>query len=86
MLVEAAWKYMGTPRPSRSLVARRSAAPPQVAAHAERAERRLHKRFARLGLRMAPTKAVTAVARELAGFVWAVLQPGEERLHPHVTR
>ena len=41
---------------------------------ADRAQLRLHKRFWKLALHGKSTnKAVTAVARELAGFIWAAL-------------
>ena len=43
-------------------------------AHAWRAQRRLHRRYHRLSERMPKQKAVTAVARELVGFLWAMLQ------------
>ena len=49
--------------------------PGWVLAMADRAQLRLHRRFWRL---MANgknrNKVVTAVARELAGFIWAILQ------------
>jgi len=83
VLVEAAWNYRFRARPSARLLERRCAQPPEVVAHAERAERRLHARFAKLSVRMAPAKAVVAVARELAGFVWAILSPDRRHLHPH---
>ena len=44
---------------------------------AERAQQRLHRRYVRLLHHgKPPGKAVTAVARELAGFIWSVLYPG----------
>ena len=43
---------------------------------ADKALRRLCRRFRRLAeRRLPPGKIVVAVARELAGFLWAVLQP-----------
>lgn len=74
LLVEAAWHYQRPPR-LRSLVMRRrwEGQPESVVAHAKKAQERLHRRFARLTARSKPTPvAVTAVARELAGFVWAI--------------
>lgn len=86
VLVEAAWNYRFRARPSATLLDRRIGQPPEVVAHAERAERRLHSRFARLSVRMASSKAVVAVARELAGFVWAVLSADRRNLHPRDSR
>lgn len=48
---------------------------PEICAIAWKAQKRLHNRFNRLIARgKASPKAVTAVARELAGFVWAIAQ------------
>ena len=46
---------------------------PGVCAIAWKAQSRLHNRLKKLiGRGKNPTEAVTAVARELAGFVWAI--------------
>jgi len=79
VLVEAAWHYRHRPRLSVDLAARMEGQPETVRAHAMRAQRRLHRRFELLERRMASSKAVVAVARELVGFVWALLR-GEDRL------
>jgi transposase len=79
VLVEAAWHYRHVPRSSGALAARMQGQPELVRLHAMRAQRRLHRRFERLQLRMASSKAVVAVARELVGFVWALMR-GEDRL------
>ncbi len=79
VLVEAAWHYRHPPRCSKLLLDRMEGQPEAVRLHALRAQRRLHHRFEALELRMASAKAVVAVARELVGFVWAMLR-GEERL------
>ena len=51
-----------------------SAQPAWVIGLADQAQQRLHRRFWRLnGRGKPPGKVVVAVARELAGFVWAVL-------------
>ncbi len=74
VLVEAAWHYQHRPRLSAALRARRAGQPPAVVAVAEQAEQRLHRRFARLVARgKRSTLAATAVARELCGFLWAVM-------------
>src|SRR3989442_13582039 len=48
--------------------------PAAIVAEAWRAQQRLHRRYRHLvGHGKRPTVAVTAVARELAGFVWAAM-------------
>jgi transposase len=79
ILVEAAWNYRFRPKVSKSIEARRAKVSPQVRAIAEKAERRLTRRFERLQQKGKQSKqAVTAVARELLGFVWAIAR--EEKL------
>ena len=74
VLVEAAWHQQHVPRRGKLVQARRVGQPDWVIRQAEKAERRLYKRYWRLvhGGKM-PVKAATAVARELAGFIWPVL-------------
>lgn len=72
-LVEAAWCQRTRPQASRALKKRREGNPEWVITIADRAMRRLHQRYARLAAKKPPNKAVTAVARELAGFIWATL-------------
>jgi transposase len=73
ILIEAAWNYRFGPRPSRTIAARRRQVAPGVRNIAEKAEERLHRRFTRLTRRGKKSQAVvTAVARELVGFVWAI--------------
>ena len=43
-------------------------------AHAWKAQQRLHQRYTHLAYRKLPQIAVVAVARELVGFLWAVMQ------------
>lgn len=73
ILVEAAWGYRHKSRLSRALTKRREGCPWNVLQIARRAENRLHKKFWRLvNNGKASQKAVVAVARELAGFIWAM--------------
>jgi transposase len=73
VLVEAAWNYRFGPCSSKRINARRRLVAEGVCQIAERAEQRLHRRFRRLIDRgKSSQKAVTAVARELVGFVWAI--------------
>jgi transposase len=73
VLVEAAWSYRHPPRVSRDMQARVAAAPRPARAIAWKAQTRLSSRYralTRKGKR--PTVAVTAVAREMAGFIWDI--------------
>ena len=74
VLVESAWHYRHHPFVSATLRARQRDAPADVIARAWTAQQRLHRRYQRLAARGKPTQhIVTAVARELTGFVWAAL-------------
>jgi transposase len=76
VLIEAAWHYQHKPG-SRSLRKRRVGQPAEVIALADKAQHRLFRRYRRMTEAGKPgPKAVTAVARELAGFVWATLSRG----------
>ena len=75
VLVEAAWSARHPTGVSRELAARRTHGTPAVVAIAHKAQMRLPRTYWRLLQRgKAPQVAVVAVARELAGFVWAILQ------------
>jgi transposase len=73
ILVESAWHYRRRPRMSKAIRARNDQVSAGVRAIAWKAQQRLHKRLSRLTERGKPaTQAVTAVARELVGFIWAI--------------
>lgn len=75
VLVESAWHYRHRPRRSRELTRRRQGQPLPVLSIARKAEARLHRKYHRLVYRgKRSTQAIVAVARELAGFVWALGQ------------
>jgi hypothetical protein len=59
------------PSVSDALKRRQAHVPPTIVELAWRAQLRLHARYRHLGARLGPYKAVMAVARELAGFIWA---------------
>ncbi|MEX2529968.1 MAG: IS110 family transposase [Gemmatimonadota bacterium] len=84
VLVQAAWSYRYPPRVGARLRERQQGLPPEVVAHSWKAQHRLHKLFRRIEERRGSRIAVVAVARELTGFVWAVLQDvdSETDLHP----
>jgi transposase len=75
LLVEAAWHYRYGSPPSKQLRERRAGQPPEVIAYANRAMARLHRKYMRLVMdkNRKSQVAVTAVARELAGFVWGLM-------------
>ena len=76
VLVEAAWHYRHHPFVGRAIRLRQQGAPEAAIAHAWAAQQRLSRRYQRLAARGKPKQhIVTAVARELTGFVWAVLTP-----------
>lgn len=75
LFVEAAWNYRHRDITSRELAKRRQGCPPEVVQIARKAQHRLHRKFWRLVSRGKLSQvAVVAVARELAGFVWAIAQ------------
>ncbi|EKR83344.1 putative transposase for insertion sequence element IS1533, partial [Leptospira interrogans str. UI 08452] len=59
---------------SKIVAARRTGQPALVVALAEKASLRLHKKFRNLQLRgKTPQVMITAVSRELSGFLWAAM-------------
>jgi transposase len=74
VLIQAAWSYRHRPQTSVDLKRRQQGQPPAVVTHAWKAQQRLHQRFNHLSYRKRPQIAVVAVARELVGFLWAVMQ------------
>ena len=76
LLVEAAWHHRHRPALSGPLKRRRAGQPARVLAIADRAQERLCTRYRRMSLRgtVAP-KTIVAMARELTGYLWAVLHP-----------
>jgi transposase len=73
VLVEAAWAYRHYPAVGQRLAQRLEGQDPEVVAYAWKAQCRLSRRFRVLSPRRGPNKAVVAVARELAGFVWGMM-------------
>jgi transposase len=75
ILVEIAWHYLQGPRVSPIIARRQDQLPKALTDIAWAAQVRLAAKFKRLLARkVMKTKAVVAVARELAGFVWAIGQ------------
>ncbi len=71
LLVESSWHYRHRP-----IVTKRAGQEKdEVWMIAQKAQKRLHAKYWKLvNNGKCKTKAVTAVARELAGFVWAIMQ------------
>jgi transposase len=74
VLLQAAWSYRHRPRVAAALRARQRAQPAPVVAHAWKAQQRLHRLFEHLAYRKESRVAAVAVARELVGFLWAVMR------------
>lgn len=73
ILVEAAWHYRHRPSVSQDIRERSEELAPGIRDIAWKAQQRLHRRYHRLAARgKAHNKACVAVARELAGFIWAI--------------
>jgi transposase len=73
LLIEGAWHYTKSARAGKRLEQRRQNSPESAVDAADRALHRLHKKYVRLVMKgKHKNVAVTAVARELAGFIWAV--------------
>lgn len=74
VLVESAWQYRHHPLLGRALRLRQRGAPAAIIEQAWHAQQRLHRRYRRLAARgKAKQHIVTAIARELSGFLWAAL-------------
>jgi hypothetical protein len=73
LLVEAAWNNRHRAGADLILNRRRQGQPPAVVAIALKAQHRLSKKFWHLDQHKHRHVAITAVARELCGFVWAIL-------------
>jgi transposase len=76
LLVETA-SHDPHPQPiGKALTRRRKGQPGRVIAIADKAQQRLCRRFRKLAAAHKPApKIAVAIARELAGFLWAVLRP-----------
>jgi transposase len=71
-LVESAWAYQSRPSLGPTITRRQQGLPPEVTARSWKAQQRLCGKFRRLDARKTNRNiVVTAIARELAGFLWA---------------
>lgn len=74
VLGEAAHHARHQPRVEGALKQRQAGVPQHIVDLSWKAQQRLHMRYRHLSARIGRPKALTAVARELAGFVWALGQ------------
>ncbi len=73
ILGEAAWHYTKPPRVSKGLKQRQKDVEPTIVEIAWKAQHRLHNKFVTMVVKgKEKNKAVTAVARELLGFIWDI--------------
>ena len=73
MLIEAAWSYRFPARISREQLLRQEGLAEPIRDTARKAQERLFRRYRKLARAGKPPTVVTAaIARELAGFVWAI--------------
>ena len=73
VVVEAAWAYRHRPAVGAALRKRQASVSPEVTAIAWKAQHRLHARYRHLLAKgKCKQEVVTAVGRELLGFIWAI--------------
>ena len=73
IVIEAAWAYRHRPARGRALLKRQQPVSEEVKAIAWKAQHRLHARYRTLTARgKSKQQVVTAVGRELLGFIWAI--------------
>jgi transposase len=74
LLTESSWHYARPAQVSKRLAKRREGTDERIITYADKAMTRLHKKYMRLISKGKPSQvAVTAVARELTGFIWGVM-------------
>lgn len=80
LLIEAAWSYRYQPAVKGKLKKRQEGQPTDILGISWKAQNRLHTKYFRLlGRGKEAGKAITAVARELAGFIWAITREFEAK-------
>jgi transposase len=73
IVIEAAWAYRHRPSIGATLRKRQATVGPDVKEIAWKAQHRLHARYRHLTMKgKYPQEAMTAVGRELLGFIWAI--------------
>ena len=73
IVMESAWCYRHLPRVGEKLRKRQQGIPAEIIEIAWKAQNRLHKRYTKLAMAgKDQRKVITAVGRELLGFIWAI--------------
>ena len=79
IIVESAWSYRHWPRVGEKLRKRQQGIPAEITEIAWKAQNRLHKRYLKLmAAGKDQRKVMTAVGRELLGFIWAIAIKAEQ--------
>jgi transposase len=79
IIVESAWCYRHWPRVGEKLRKRQQGIPAEITEIAWKAQNRLHKRYLKLmAAGKDQRKVMTAVGRELLGFIWAIAIKAEQ--------
>jgi transposase len=79
IIVESAWCYRHWPRVGEKLRKRQQGIPAEITEIAWKAQNRLHKRYVKLTMAgKDQRKVMTAVGRELLGFIWAIAIKAEQ--------
>jgi len=92
VLLQAAWHYRRRSTVGAALRRRQEGQDPSVLTHTWKCQHRLYKVFHRLAEKKPKQVAATAVAREMVGFLWAVLREVDinqlqiESRNPEVSR
>jgi hypothetical protein len=83
VLLESAWAYRYAPHVGPTLRRRQAGIDATVKAIAWKAQHRLHARYRRLtGTGKCRQQVVTAIGRELLGFIWAIAVHTETQQRP----
>ena len=73
IVMKSAWCYRHLPRVGEKPRKRQQGIPAEIIEIAWKAQNRLHKRYTKLALAgKDQSKIITAVGRELLGFIWAI--------------
>jgi transposase len=73
IVMESAWCYRHLPRVGEKLRKRQQGVPAEIIEIAWKAQNRLHKRYRKLTMAgKDQRKVITAIGRELLGFIWAI--------------
>ena len=85
IVVESAWCYRHRPSVGAKLRKRQQGVPAQITEIAWKAQNRLHKRYIKLAMAGKDhRKIMTAIARELLGFIWAISIKAEQACKPQL--